>query len=123
MYEVSVSREFIAQHYLIGADFGAENDQHSHYFKIQLIIKHDQLDQHKYVCDIDKIKLFFDSCESKYKDKCLNDCVEFKNENPSIELFSKVIHSDFMSFFSKELFHSVKVIVWEDGYCYASYCN
>ncbi len=31
MYSVSVRRNFIAQHYLIGGDWGPENELHSHF--------------------------------------------------------------------------------------------
>ncbi len=36
MYTVSVRRELIARHYLIGGDWGAENDPHSHPYVIEV---------------------------------------------------------------------------------------
>ena len=72
MYDVSVSTSFVAQHYLIGGDFGAENIKHSHNFKIQLIIENDILNTHNYVVDIDDIKNFLTKIEKTYKDQCLN---------------------------------------------------
>jgi 6-pyruvoyltetrahydropterin/6-carboxytetrahydropterin synthase len=32
MYTVAVRRDFIAQHYLIGGDWGAENELHAHHY-------------------------------------------------------------------------------------------
>ena len=35
MYSVAVKREFVAQHFLIGGDWGAENDWHSHHYQVE----------------------------------------------------------------------------------------
>jgi 6-pyruvoyltetrahydropterin/6-carboxytetrahydropterin synthase len=32
MYTVAVRRDFIAQHYRIGGDWGAENELHAHHY-------------------------------------------------------------------------------------------
>jgi 6-pyruvoyltetrahydropterin/6-carboxytetrahydropterin synthase len=31
MYTVTITRDFVAQHFLIGGDWGAENQWHSHH--------------------------------------------------------------------------------------------
>ena len=121
MYSVSVFKSFVAQHFLIGGDFGEENSKHSHCFKVQLIIQSAVTNQFNYVVDIDEIKKILNGIENKYKDKCLNDFDEFKNQNPSIELFSKVIHDEFYNHNILNSNHSLKVRVWEDEECYASY--
>ena len=36
MYTVAVSREFIAHHFLVGGDWGRENQKHSHHYRIEL---------------------------------------------------------------------------------------
>ncbi|MAH80287.1 MAG: 6-pyruvoyl tetrahydropterin synthase [Rickettsiales bacterium] len=123
MYDVSVSTSFVAQHYLIGGDFGAENIKHSHNFKIQLIIENDILNTHNYVVDIDDIKNFLTKIEKTYKDQCLNDFKIFKNQNPSIEFFAKVIFDDFNTSVNTTQYKKIKVIVFEDENCYASYQN
>ena len=43
MYKVSVSTSFIAQHFLIGGDFGKENDINSHLFKVEIIISNQKI--------------------------------------------------------------------------------
>ena len=121
MYSVSVVKSFVAQHFLIGGDFGPENFKHSHCFKVQLIIKSSVLDKFNYVVDIDTIKQFLNHIEAKYKDKCLNDFDEFKDQNPSIEYFAKIIHTDFYDQHSFNSNYNLEVMVWEDDDCYASY--
>ena len=121
MYSVSVVKSFVAQHFLIGGDFGPENFKHSHCFKVQLIIKSSVLDKFNYVVDIDTIKQFLNHIEAKYKDKCLNDFDEFKDQNPSIEYFAKIIHTDFYDQYSFNSNYNLEVMVWEDDDCYASY--
>jgi len=36
MYTVAVQRELIAQHFLIGGDFGPENLPHSHHYRVEV---------------------------------------------------------------------------------------
>ena len=36
MYAVAVSRDFVAQHFLIGGDWGAENESHSHHYRVEV---------------------------------------------------------------------------------------
>ena len=35
MYTLAVQRDFVAQHFLIGGDWGAENDWHSHHYRLE----------------------------------------------------------------------------------------
>lgn len=123
MFNVSVSNEFCAQHYLIGGDFGSENIKHTHVFKIELMIESHQLDHLNYVLDIDKIKSFLNTMEMTFKDKCLNDFEAFKDHNPSIEFFARHIFSLFEDTLSTEPFSNVTVKVWEDNECWASFSN
>lgn len=32
MYKLAIAREFMAQHYLVGGDWGPENQRHSHIY-------------------------------------------------------------------------------------------
>ena len=36
MYTTAVQRSFIAQHFLIGGDWGRENQPHSHHYVVEL---------------------------------------------------------------------------------------
>lgn len=91
MYTVAVKRQFIAQHYLIGGDWGAENDPHAHHYAVELQIERTELDQHGYLVDIVKIESALDECLAYFRDSMLNDLPEFENLNPSLEHFSRIL--------------------------------
>ena len=55
-YSVTVIRDFIARHYLIGGDWGPENEPNSHHFRLELSLYGDSLDQHNYMVDIVEIE-------------------------------------------------------------------
>ena len=55
-YTVGVIRDFVAQHFLIGGDWGRENQLHSHHYKLEVIFAGEQLDQHLYLLDIAVVK-------------------------------------------------------------------
>ena len=44
MYTVAVRRDFIAQHYLIGGDWGAENELHSHHYQAEVQLEGAELE-------------------------------------------------------------------------------
>ena len=52
MYTLAVKRDFVAQHYLIGGDWGAENEWHSHHYALELQLIGPELDAHGYLVDI-----------------------------------------------------------------------
>ncbi|MGW8249597.1 MAG: 6-pyruvoyl trahydropterin synthase family protein [Anaerolineales bacterium] len=91
MFQVAVARDFIAQHYLIGGDWGAENELHSHHYQIELILDGEELDQHGYLVDIVDIEAALDALIERYRDQTLNDLPDFAGVNPSIERFSRIL--------------------------------
>ena len=123
MYKVSVSTSFIAQHFLIGGDFGKENDINSHLFKVEIIISNQKLNSLNYVVYITILKNYLQKIKNKYEDNCLNDFIEFENVNPSIEYFSKVILDDFVSKFPEFITYMIEIKIWEDNECFASYSH
>ena len=52
MYKVAVTREFIANHFLIGGDWGDENKPHAHHYVVEVSIESDTLNKHGYLVDI-----------------------------------------------------------------------
>ena len=90
MYTVAVKRDFVAQHFLIGGDWGAENEWHSHHYVVELQLQGATLDKHGYLVDIVDIEHNLEALVARYKDKTLNDLPEFAGLNPSIEHFSRI---------------------------------
>ena len=120
MYSLSVARDFIAQHFLIGGDWGHENIKHSHNFKVEVLFFGETLDQHGYLIDICDVNEKLDHLTKKYADSTLNDFDEFKGLNPSIENFSRIYLDSFLQRLSLPNIQKVEVKIWEDGFAWAS---
>ncbi|MGH8560050.1 MAG: 6-pyruvoyl trahydropterin synthase family protein [Methylococcales bacterium] len=91
MYQLAITRDFIAQHYLIGGDWGRENQKHSHHYQVQVRIEADELDQHGYLIDIVKLESELSKIIDTFRDKTLNDLPAFQDLNPSLERFARVL--------------------------------
>ena len=91
MYTVAVQRELIAQHFLIGGDFGPENHRHSHHYRVEVRLTGRSLDSHGFLVDIDEVAALLAELLEAYRDKTLNDLPEFQGLNPSIEHLCRVL--------------------------------
>ncbi len=85
MYTVAVRQDFIARHYLVGGDWGDENEPHAHHYVIEVQLEGRNLDTHGYLTDICDIESTLDAQVTYYRDKMLNELPEFEGLNPSIE--------------------------------------
>lgn len=121
MYTVAVKRDFIAQHYLIGGDWGAENQLHSHHYQVELQLHGDQLDEHGYLVDIVEIEKTLDALVNHYRDGTLNEQAEFKDLNPSIEHFSRILCQSLALRIQATNIQAVTVKLWENDIAWASY--
>lgn len=121
MYTVTVIRDFIAQHFLIGGDWGDENDLHSHHYKVEIQLQGDKLDQHGYLVDIVEIENGLDRVVAYFSDKTLNELAEFKDLNPSIEHFSRIMCEMFSRKISLKNLKSLTLQLWENEVAWASY--
>ena len=121
MYTVAVKRDFVAQHFLIGGDWGPENDWHSHHYQIELQLQGDALDQHGYLVDIVDIEHHLDAAVAAHRDKTLNDLPEFEGLNPSIEHFSRILCQALAAKIDAPNIHTITVVLWENEIAWASY--
>ena len=121
MYTVAVKRDFVAQHFLIGGDWGAENQWHSHHYYLELQLHGEQLDRHGYLVDIVDIERELDTVVAYYQDKTLNELVEFAGLNPSIEHFARIVAIKLAGAISAETLSGLTVRLWENEIAWASY--
>ena len=121
MYSVAVKRDFIAQHYLIGGDWGAENQKHSHHYQIELELQGSELDQHGYLVDIVDIEQALNALVAYYRDQTLNELPEFAGLNPSIEHFSRILCQALGAHIQAPNIHRVTVKLWENEIAWAAY--
>lgn len=121
MYKVAVKRDFIAQHYLIGGDWGAENFLHSHHYVLELQLEGADLDRHGYLVDIVDIETQLNAVIDIYRDQTLNELLAFAGMNPSIEHFSRILCHELNQRILAMNLKAVQVVLWENDIAWASY--
>lgn len=120
MYRLAITRDFIAQHYLVGGDWGEENKKHSHHYKVEVLIEGEQLNRHGYLIDIVELENALTGVIDSFRDRTLNDLEPFKGLNPSLEHFSRI----FWEGLQKKLSFSgadLTVKLWENETDWAAY--
>ena len=121
MYSVAVSRDFIAQHFLIGGDWGAENQVHSHPYRVEVQLEGKQLNQHGFLVDIVKIESGLDGLLKRFQDSTLNEQPEFAGLNPSIEHFSRILCEALWGQVQAPEVSALTVRLWENTNAWAAY--
>jgi 6-pyruvoyltetrahydropterin/6-carboxytetrahydropterin synthase len=121
MYKVAVKRDFIAQHYLVGGDWGPENTLHSHHYAVELQLEGIGLDRHGYLVDIVDIEKQLDAVVGRYREATLNDQAEFAGLNPSIEHFTRILAADLSARIAAPNISALTVVVWENEIAWASF--
>ena len=121
MYTVSVKRDFIAQHYLLGGDWGTENEINSHHFEVEVQLEGGELDEHGFLVDIVDIESNLDDLVERYEDRTLNDFEEFSGLNPSIEHFSRIACLSLAGSIKTKGLSAITVRMYEDTDAWASY--
>ncbi|HVJ15105.1 MAG TPA: 6-carboxytetrahydropterin synthase [Polyangiaceae bacterium] len=121
MFELCIKKALIAQHALIGGDWGKENFPHSHAYVLEVLCRGKSLDRHNYLLDIVDLQKAIDALVDRYSDKMLNDLPEFKDTNPSLELFARVLHDRIKPDLQRLGVSSFTIKLWENESCWASY--
>jgi 6-pyruvoyltetrahydropterin/6-carboxytetrahydropterin synthase len=121
MYTVAVSRDFVAQHFLVGGDWGAENDRHSHHYRVEVQLEGAALDEHGYLVDIVDIETHLEALVAHYRDKTLNDLPEFKGLNPSIEHFARIFCQALSDRIRAPTLSALTLRIWENEIAWAAY--
>ena len=121
MYKLAVKKDFIAQHFLIGGDWGSENKKHSHHYRLEIQLKGKALDNHGYLVDIVKVKDHLEKLISCYQDRTLNELPEFKDLNPSIENVARLSYQALYGPVHESGILALKVKVWEDEIAWVTY--
>jgi 6-pyruvoyltetrahydropterin/6-carboxytetrahydropterin synthase len=125
MYTLAVQRDFIAQHYLIGGDWGPENHRHAHHYRLELQLEGAELDAHGYLVDIVDVEHHLNALVAYYRDQVLNDLAEFAIQgvplNPSIEHFSRIVCQTLAERIHAPNIHAFTVRLWENEIAWAAY--
>ena len=121
MYKLAVKKDFIAQHFLVGGNWGSENQKHSHHYRIEIQLKGNDLDAHGFVVDIVEVNNHMEKLISYYRDKTLNDLPEFKGLNPSIENLARISYQALYQPIHSNGISELIVTVWEDDIASVTY--
>ncbi len=121
MYTLTVIRDFIANHYLIGGDWGAENQPHAHHYRLEVMLRGETLDQHGYLVDIVAVEAALDELIARYRDALLNDLPEFAGLNPSLEHFARILCQALSERIQAPNLNGLAVKLWEHETAWAMY--
>ncbi len=121
MYSLAISKSFTAQHYLIGGDWGPENELHSHDYKVEARLSGEHLNEHGYLVDIVQFEAVLSAIVDHYREKTLNDQAEFEGLNPSIEHFARIIAQTIGGHLQAPNLDSLEVRLWEDDIAWAAF--
>jgi 6-pyruvoyltetrahydropterin/6-carboxytetrahydropterin synthase len=120
LYTVAVKRDFVAQHFLVGGDWGAENRKHSHHYVVEVQLEGERLDPHGYLVDIVDIERGLDALVAYYRDQTLNDLPEFAGLNPSLEHFSRLLAQRLAERLPADTLTALTVKLWENEIAWAA---
>ncbi len=121
MYGITVRTDFIAQHYLVGGDWGAENQRHAHHYVLELQLQGAELDQHGYLVDIIVVDTQLAALRDRYRDQVLNDLPEFAGLNPSVEHFARIAWERLRPALDRPNLTAMSVRLWENELASATY--
>ena len=121
MYTLAVQRDFVAQHFLIGGDWGPENEWHSHHYRLEFQLEGAELDRHGYLVDIVHVEELLEGLVGRYRDRTLNELAEFEGLNPSIEHFCRIVANSFAGRLQAANISAVTARIWENEIAWASY--
>jgi 6-pyruvoyltetrahydropterin/6-carboxytetrahydropterin synthase len=121
MYTTAVKRDFIAQHFLVGGDWGAENQKHSHHYRVEIQLMGETLDAHGYLVDIVDITRALDEQCASLRDQTLNDLPEFIGLNPSIEHLARIFCTALVKHIHAANLTRVRVQIWENEIAWSAY--
>ena len=120
-YELTVTRDFVAQHFLTVPDPGPEGEIHSHHFTVETRFAGPSLDEYGYLLDIDDVNAVLDDLEERYRDTLLNELPEFEDANPSVERFARLFGDRVETALDDPASMELTVRIWEDESAWASH--
>jgi 6-pyruvoyltetrahydropterin/6-carboxytetrahydropterin synthase len=121
MYEVGLRRELVSSHYMIGGEFGEENEPHAHRYTVEAVLQGGELNGHGFLTDIDELRSAVERIAERYEQLTLNDLPEFAGANPSLERFCRVWCGGLRRILDTRGVERITVRIWESGDAFAAY--
>ena len=121
MYTLAVRRDFIARHFLIGGDWGPENEPNSHHYVLELRLCGETLDTHGYLCDIVAVEAHLEEVVAYFSEQMLNEQPEFEGLNPSIEHFARILAEKLNAMIQAPNLSGLEVVLWENEVAWSAF--
>jgi 6-pyruvoyltetrahydropterin/6-carboxytetrahydropterin synthase len=121
MFTLALQRRFEAQHHLIGGDWGAENNPHSHSYLLELRLEGEGLNKHGYLVDLLEVEERLNEVIERYRGSDLNSLNEFAGLNPSLEHFAQILCAAIHRYFKETRLSAVIVRLWENESAWAEF--
>jgi len=121
MFQVAIKKPLKAYHQLIGGDWGAECEHHSHDYVVEVLVEGPELDRHGYLFDIAELREHLDRTHARYYLKTLNELPEFAGQNPSVERFAQYFATELTRGLSLPGSTHLTIKLWEDDDTWASF--
>jgi 6-pyruvoyltetrahydropterin/6-carboxytetrahydropterin synthase len=120
MYQLAITRDFVSRHYLVGGDWGRENDLHSHHYRCEIRVEGAELDRHGYLIDIVALDKATNEVLAEVAERTLNELPAFAGLNPSVEHFARIFWEGLVSRVALAG-RLVTVKLWENDRDWAAY--
>jgi 6-pyruvoyltetrahydropterin/6-carboxytetrahydropterin synthase len=120
-FEVGVLEGFVARHYLVGGDFGAEGELHSHDYRVEVIVSGRSLDSHGFLVDIVSLKTELGRLLDRLRGQTLNELPELEGQNPGVEVVSRAMALALRDALANEGIETLTVKLWENETAWASF--
>lgn len=121
MYRLSLQRDFEARHFLIGGDWGPENQEHAHPYRLEWRLEGERVDQHGYLVDLTQVEAHLEFVIERYRQQTLNEIPEFSGLNPSLENFARILGERLAPSLAGYGLKAHEVRLWESPTAWASY--
>ena len=121
MYRLCLQRDFEARHYLIGGDWGMENVEHAHPYRIEWVLEGGALDEHGYLVDLVEIEAHLEKTLLAFRGQVLNNLPEFAGLNPSLEHFARILAIRLGAALGRGRLTGHRVRLWESPVAWASF--
>lgn len=119
-FEVGVLGDFVAQHYLVGGDFGPEGSLHSHHYRVELTVSGRTLDRNGFLVDIVRLRSELARLVDGYRDRTLNELPDFAGLNPGVEVMARAMAESLARALAGENIEALTVKLWENDSAWAS---
>lgn len=121
MYTLCLKKDFIARHFLIGGDWGDENQPHAHHYDLELRLSAGDLDSHQYLVDLVDVERHLENTIAIYRDSMLNEQKTFSGRNPSLELFARILWDHFVETLTSDNIENISIRLWENDSAWAEW--